>query len=68
MVSDEADLNGEFGCVIDGGNDLVFLRTGFFNVGSQETDGVDFKLNYKLTTSNAGEFKFNLAGTRTLSY
>ncbi len=68
VVSDEADLNGEFGCVIDGGNDLVFLRTGFFNVGSQETDGVDFKLNYKLTTSNAGEFKFNLVGTRTLSY
>ncbi len=68
VVSDEADLNGEFGCVIDGGNDLVFLRTGFFNVGSQETDGVDFKLNYKLLTQNAGEFKFNIAGTRTLSY
>ncbi|MGY5798648.1 TonB-dependent receptor plug domain-containing protein [Rheinheimera faecalis] len=68
VVSDEADLNGEFGCVIDGGDDLVFLRTGFFNVGSQETDGVDFKLNYKLLTQNAGEFKFNIAGTRTLSY
>ncbi|MBU1619304.1 MAG: TonB-dependent receptor [Gammaproteobacteria bacterium] len=68
VVDDEADLNGEFGCVIDAGNDLTFLRTGFFNVGSQETDGVDFKLNYKLATSNAGDFKFSVAGTRTLSY
>lgn len=68
VVSSEAALNGEFGCVLDGGNDLVFLRTGFFNVGSQKTDGVDFKLNYKLTTSKAGDFKFNIAGTRTLSY
>ncbi len=60
-------LNGAFGCVKDSSGDLVFLRTGFFNVGAQDTDGVDFKADYKLDTS-VGLWKTYLAGTRTLSY
>lgn len=66
-VTDVDDLNGEFGCVKDAGGDLVFLRTGFFNVGAQDTDGVDFKADYKLDTS-VGLWKAYVAGTRTLSY
>lgn len=60
-------LNGAFGCVVDAGNDLVFLRTGFFNVGSQTTDGVDFKADYRVET-DFGTFKPYVAATRTLSY
>ncbi|MDP2715837.1 TonB-dependent receptor [Rheinheimera sp.] len=63
-----AALNGEFGCVLDGGNDLVFLRTGFFNVGSQETDGIDVKIDYRIDTTNFGTFKLYAAGTKTFSY
>jgi iron complex outermembrane receptor protein len=66
-VSTEAALAGAFGCVIDAGKDLVFLRTGFFNVGAQETDGVDIKVDYKVGTS-FGDFKPYFAATRTLSY
>ncbi len=66
-VNSEAALNGAFGCVMDAGNDLVFLRTGFFNVGAQETDGVDVKVDYKIST-NVGDFKPYFAATRTLSY
>lgn len=61
-------LNGEFGCVLDAGDDLVFLRTGFFNVGRQETDGVDIKLNYQLNTDSLGTFKLYATGTKTFSY
>lgn len=61
-------LNGEFGCVIDGGGDLVFLRTGFFNVGSQKTDGIDVKLNYRIDTDKLGSFKLYASGTKTFSY
>lgn len=63
-----AALNGEFGCVLDGGGDLVFLRTGFFNVGSQKTDGVDVKLTYRQETDQLGTFKLFAAGTKTFSY
>ncbi|WP_306520134.1 TonB-dependent receptor [Rheinheimera sp.] len=66
-VSSEAALGDAFGCVMDAGNDLVFLRTGFFNVGAQDTDGIDIKLDYKLSTK-AGDFKPYFAATRTLSY
>ena len=68
LVNTEAELGNRFGCVIDSGNDLTFLRTGFFNVGSQETDGVDIKLNYRLDTDNAGRFDFYANATKTLSY
>ena len=61
-------LNGEFGCVLDGGGDLVFLRTGFFNVGSQKTDGIDVKLNYRIDTDKLGSFKLYASGTKTFSY
>lgn len=61
-------LNGEFGCVLDAGNDLVFLRTGFFNVGSQETDGIDVKIDYRIDTDNLGSFKLYAAGTKTFNY
>ncbi|WP_166840691.1 TonB-dependent receptor plug domain-containing protein [Rheinheimera pleomorphica] len=63
-----AALNGEFGCVLDAGGDLTFLRTGFFNVGSQETDGLDVKVNYRIDTNNLGSFKLFAAGTKTFSY
>ncbi len=66
-VADAAALNGAFGCVKDSGGDLTFLRTGFFNVGAQETDGIDAKIKYGFDTS-VGRFKATLAGTRTLSY
>lgn len=66
-VTSEAALNGAFGCVKDAGGDLVFLRTGFFNVGAQETDGIDAKIKYGIDSS-AGRFNLTLAGTRTLSY
>jgi iron complex outermembrane recepter protein len=68
VVSSEAALAGAFGCVVDSGNDLVFLRTGFFNVGSQETDGVDIKVNYRLETANAGSFKLFANATKTFAY
>ena len=63
-----AALNGEFGCVLDAGGDLTFLRTGFFNVGSQETDGLDVKVNYRIDTNDFGSFKLFAAGTKTFSY
>ena len=61
-------LNGEFGCVLDSGDDLVFLRTGFFNVGSQETDGIDVKIDYRLDAGSLGAVKLFAAGTKTFSY
>ena len=66
-VTDDADLQGAFGCVKDAGGDLIFLRTGFFNVGAQKTDGIDAKLKYRFDTT-VGRFTTTLAGTRTLSY
>ncbi len=66
-VTDAAALNGAFGCVKDSGGDLTFLRTGFFNVGAQETDGIDAKVKYGMDT-DFGRLKFTLAGTKTLSY
>jgi iron complex outermembrane receptor protein len=68
VTSNIADLNGEFGCVLDAGDDLVFLRTGFFNVGSQETDGIDVKIDYRIDTDNFGTFKVYAAGTKTFNY
>lgn len=68
VVGSEAELAGAFGCVIDSGNDLVFLRTGFFNVGSQETDGVDVKVNYRLDAGSAGSFDLFANATKTFSY
>lgn len=67
VVSNEAALNGAFGCVKDSGGDLTFLRTGFFNVGAQETAGIDAKVQYSFDTT-AGRFETTIAGTRTLSY
>lgn len=67
IVSDAAALNGAFGCVKDSGGDLSFLRTGFFNVGAQKTDGVDIKFKHSVD-SRYGRFKTTLAGSRTLSY
>ena len=66
-VTDAAALKGAFGCVKDAGGDLSFLRTGFFNVGAQETDGIDVKMQYGFDTT-AGRFTTTIAGTRTLSY
>lgn len=51
----------------DAGGDIIFLRTAFFNVGAQKTDGIDVKLKHRLDTS-LGRFTTTLAGTRTLSY
>ncbi|NRQ42045.1 TonB-dependent receptor [Rheinheimera sp. YQF-2] len=68
VTSSIADLNSEFGCVLDAGDDLVFLRTGFFNVGSQETDGIDVKIDYRIDTDNFGTFKLYAAGTKTFNY
>lgn len=58
----------KFGCVVDGQGDIRFLRTGYFNVGSQKTDGLDYNINYRLETGAVGEFKFYLAGTETFSF
>lgn len=66
-VGSEAELPG-FGCVVSADGDLVFLRTGFFNVGQQKTDGVDVKLNYRLQTNDYGQFNFFANATKTLSY
>lgn len=60
-------LQGQFGCVKDSAGDLVFVRTGFFNVGAQETDGIDIKLSHQVDSS-IGRFNSSLAATRTLSY
>ncbi len=46
-------LCGEFGASF-GELELDQLRTGFFNVGSQKTDGVDVKVNYRLETDQFG--------------
>lgn len=67
VVSAASALNGAFGCVKDSGGDLSFLRTGFFNVGAQQTDGVDAKIKYSFDSA-AGRFNATVAGTRTLSY
>ena len=63
VVSDPDDLNGAFGCAVDGAGDIFFLRTGFFNVGEQETDGFDLNVKYKL-----GAYNLFLAATKTASY
>ncbi|MGI2197914.1 TonB-dependent receptor [Shewanella baltica] len=68
IVTSVAELGDEFGCVVDGQGDISFLRTGYFNVGNQNTDGIDYKLDYRLDTETAGEFKFYVAGTETLSF
>lgn len=67
VVTDASALNGAFGCVKDSGGDLSFLRTGFFNVGAQKTDGIDAKIKYGFDSA-VGRFNATLAGTRTLSY
>ncbi|WP_189432920.1 TonB-dependent receptor plug domain-containing protein [Alishewanella longhuensis] len=66
VTSTEAALGDAFGCVVVN-NELVFLRTGFYNIGSQETDGIDVNLNYRLDTG-FGSFKFYAAGTKTFNY
>lgn len=66
VTSSEAALGDRFGCVVVN-NELVFLRTGFYNIGSQETDGIDVNLNYRLDT-NYGSFKFYATGTKTFNY
>ncbi len=66
VTNTEAALGDSFGCVVVN-NELVFLRTGFYNIGSQETDGIDVNLNYRLDT-DYGSFKFYATGTKTFSY
>ncbi|WP_337879582.1 TonB-dependent receptor [Rheinheimera sp.] len=68
VVDSIAQLGTAFGCVLDAGGDLTFLRTGFFNVGAQETDGIDFKLDYRIATQSYGDIKLYASGTKTLSY
>ncbi|MGM0629725.1 MAG: TonB-dependent receptor plug domain-containing protein [Pseudomonadota bacterium] len=68
VVSDESELNNEFGCVVNAEGDLVFLRTGYFNVGEQKTDGVDIRTDYSLSSTQYGKFNFYASGTRTFSY
>ena len=63
VVADPADLNGAFGCAVDGNGDIFFLRTGFFNVGEQETDGFDLNVKYKLDN-----YRFYFAASKTESY
>jgi iron complex outermembrane receptor protein len=67
VVTTTDALKGGLGCVKDAGGDIIFLRTAFFNVGAQKTDGIDVKLKHRLDTS-LGRFTTTLAGTRTLSY
>ncbi len=66
VTGSEAALGDSFGCVVVN-NELVFLRTGFYNIGSQETDGIDVNLNYRLDT-DYGSFKFYATGTKTFNY
>lgn len=66
VTGSEAALGDGFGCVVVN-NELVFLRTGFYNIGSQETDGIDVNLNYRLDT-DYGSFKFYATGTKTFNY
>ncbi len=68
VVSDPDALQGGFGCAVDGGGDLYFLRTGFYNVGKQETDGLDLNLRYALSTADGSSWRFNFAAVETLSY
>ncbi|QSX29198.1 TonB-dependent receptor [Shewanella cyperi] len=68
VVGTVAELNGDFGCVVDGAGDISFLRTGYFNVGSQTTDGLDYRMNYRVDTAGAGEFQFYVSGTETFSF
>lgn len=68
VVSNIGDLGDNFGCVVDGQGDISFLRTGYFNVGNQSTDGIDYKINYRLQTSNMGDFSFYFTGTETFSF
>ncbi len=64
IVADPDDLAaGEFGCAVDAAGDIFFLRTGFFNVGAQSTDGYDLNIEYKL-----GNYSFFAMATKTLSY
>lgn len=68
VVGSVAELGDNFGCVVDGRGDISFLRTGYFNVGNQSTDGLDYNVNYRLDTKTIGEFKFYVAGTETFSF
>lgn len=68
VVGSVSELKGEFGCVLDGNGDISFLRTGYFNVGSQTTDGLDYRMTYRLETDAAGEFSFYVSGTETFSF
>ncbi|MGL4219484.1 MAG: TonB-dependent receptor domain-containing protein, partial [Shewanella sp.] len=68
IVDSIAALGDNFGCVVDSQGDISFLRTGYFNVGNQSTDGLDYKVDYRLETDAAGEFSFYLAGTETFSF
>ncbi|NQD35907.1 TonB-dependent receptor [Permianibacter sp. IMCC34836] len=63
VVADPDDLNGGFGCAVDANGDIFFLRTGFFNVGKQETDGYDVNIKYKLDN-----YRFFFSASKTLSY
>ena len=59
---------GQFGCEVDAAGDLIFVRTGFYNVGAQETDGIDYQLRYKVRTEDAGDFRFYINAVQTLSF
>lgn len=66
VVTDASALQG-FGCVKDSGGDLTMIRTGFFNVGAQKTDGLDFKLEHRFD-SRLGRFKTTVSGSKTFHY
>lgn len=68
VVSNIAELGEDFGCVVDSNGDISFLRTGYFNVGNQSTDGLDYNVNYRLDTQSVGMFKLYVAGTETFSF
>lgn len=68
VVNTIAELNGEFGCVVDGDGDIFYMRTGYFNVGEQTTDGLDINTNYDLDTDAYGQFKWFATATKTFSY
>ena len=74
MVNDAGDLNGGFGCVVDGDptdpldRSLVELRSSIFNAAAEETDGVDFRAKWRMAETETGVFKLNVIGARTLSY
>lgn len=65
----EGELESDaFGCEVASDGTLVLLQTGFFNVGEEDTDGVDLTVNYQLDGGSWGNYKFHFSAEQVFSF